>query len=229
MTMTKAERSRNLRYKRPALESMSFWEIRDELSSIMDKCSDVHWWMDTDEETLLNALDGDEDDAFEFKMAFSRLEADCERVDQMLNELNWLDDFEQVFNDCTVALIGNRFEQIGYDDYEENWCSLTSYEAGLAETEAGKRVMRMTKKEMLSTIGQCVGILLAYWNLRQKFDYLSATFDILRNQNTSLLDTIKEIEKLYNAAEAEEFHWSSSETKQFDRLLGTLPEDVWIL
>lgn len=230
MQNSKAERSRNLRYKRPALASMSFWEIWDEIDSIGEKCVDIHWWMDTDDETLLNALDGDEDDAFEFRMAFSDLEAECEQVSRMIQDVKrQYDDFEQVFNDCTVALIGNRYSQIGYDDYEEDYFALTSYEAGLGETEAGKRVMRMTKKDMLSTIGQCVGILLAYWNLRQKFDYLSATFDILRDQNTSLLDTIKEIEKLYEKAEEDDFYWNDNATKQYDRLLDTLPEDIWVI
>ena len=78
MSMTendRAYRARNLRYKRAALASMGFDIIRNELEEMRDSMDAIHWWSDQDEETLLNALDGDEDDAWEFKMAFSDLEA----------------------------------------------------------------------------------------------------------------------------------------------------------
>ena len=52
----------------------------------------------------------------------------------------------------------------------------------MAQTEAGKRLMRRTKADMIATIGQCLGILLAFFDLRQQYDYLKATFDILIRQ-----------------------------------------------
>lgn len=106
---------------------------------------------------------------------------------------------------------------------EEDYFSLTSYDQKLACTEAGKRLMRMTKANMLSTIGQCVGILISFLDLRQSYDYLKATFDILRDTNTSLLDTIKEISAAYKAAESCHFCSWYEETKRFDRLLSCLP------
>lgn len=112
---------------------------------------------------------------------------------------------------------------------KEDYFSLTAYEENLAETEAGKRLMRLTKKDMISTIGQCFGILMAYYDIRQQYDYLQATFDILRDQNTSLLDTIKEIDKLYASADAEGWDSFSDIEKRFDKLLDTLPDDIWII
>lgn len=88
--------------------------------------------------------------------------------------------------------------------------------------------MRMTKPEMLSTIGQCMGILILFLDLRQSYDYLKATFDILRDVNTSLLDTIKEITEAYEAAEAVHFYEGYEETKRFNRLLDCLPDRAWI-
>lgn len=220
-TMTPAERSRNLRYKRPALASMGFEAMRDELDMISDKCSDIHWWTDTDDETLLNALDGDEEDAWEFRLAFSELDTACERLNQALWE-SGID--AETFDNCTVAMIGNRYNLVGFDGYEEDYFSLTSYESKLAEGEAGKRLMRMTKKEMISTIGQCFGILMAFLDIRQRFDYLSATFDILKDQNTALLDTIKEIERLY-----EKSHDNWQECIKFDALVNALPQELWVM
>ena len=221
--MTPAERSRNLRYKRPALASMGYDAVTDELDMISDKCSDIHWWEDTDTETLLNALDGDEEDAWEFKMAFAELETRCEQLrDAVYNSCIDRDDFDN----CTVALIGNRYNLVGFDSYEEDYFSLCSYESHLAEEESGKRLMRLTKKEMISTIGQCFGILMAYLDVRQRFDSLQATFDILRDQNTSLLDNIKEIEKLYEAAQD---RWDSSAEQKWHNLTDALPQELWVI
>ena len=219
--MTPAERSRNLRYKRPALASMGFEAMRYELDMISDKCCDIHWWTDTDDETLLNALDGDEEDAWEFRLAFSELDTACDRLNQAL----WNSGIDaETFDDCTVALIGNRYNLVGFDDYEEDYFALTSYESELADGEAGKRIMRLTKKEMISTIGQCFGILMAFLDVRQRFDYLSATFDILKDQNTALLDTIKEIERLYEKASD---NWQECIT--FDALVNSLPQELWVM
>ena len=221
--MTKAERSRNLRYKRPALASMGYDAMTDELDMIADKCSDIRWWTDTDDETLLNALDGDEEDAWEFKMAFSELDAKCEQLrDAVYNSCIDRDDFDN----CTVALIGNRYNLVGFDGYEEDYFSLCGYESKLAEKEAGKRILRMTKPEMISTIGQCFGILMAFLDVRQRFDYLSATFDILRDQNTSVLDTIKEIEKLY---EETQDGWNSFAEQKWRNLTEALPQELWVM
>lgn len=220
MQQTKAERAKNLRYKRPALASMGWYNLTEELYQIASDCGDVRWYIDSDEDNLLAALDGDEEEAFEFKMAFADLEAKCELLQNAIDE-QW--DLEEYFDDCTVALIGNRYETVGYDGYQEDYYSLTSFEQHLAETEAGKRVCRWAKAEMLSKIGQCMGILLAYYDLRQSHDYLKATMDILRGENMSILKAIKEIEAAY---ERQGDHWRDD--KEFDKLCSTLPDRVWI-
>ena len=221
---TPAERARFLRHKKPALASMGFDTMLTEIDEISGKCADVHYWTDTDNETLLNALDGDEDDAWEFKMAFSDLESSCERLRDEIYGSSCIE--AETFDTCTVALVGNRYDLVGFDSYEEDYFSLGSYDSKLAETEAGKRLMRMTKSEMISTIGQCFGILMAYLDVRQRFDYLSATFDILRDQNTSLLDTIKEIERLYDMQQGTSRY---EECKEFEDLLKALPEEIWLM
>ena len=42
--------------------------------------------------------------------------------------------------------------------------------------------MRLTKPEMIATIGQCVGVLLAFYDLRHQYDYLKAAMDVLRDK-----------------------------------------------
>ncbi len=150
--MSKAYRTRNLRYKKPALASMGFEELSIELEEIREACVDIHYFIDQeDDETLLNALDGNEEEEYEFKMAFADLEAKAYELDRIMYDYYGWDstDFNKMYNDCTVALIGNRYRTLGYDFEEEDYFSLTSYEQKLAQTEAGKRLMRLTKAEMI--------------------------------------------------------------------------------
>ena len=235
MSEIKANRTRNLRYKRPALASMGFDVMIAELEEIEEACADVHWFVDQDEETLINALDGNEEEAWEFKFAFAALEAQADQLRQAMSE-NW--GYPAQFYDtpyyrrydyCTVALVGNRYRAIGWDADEEDYMSLTRYEEELAETEAGKWLMRLTKKDMISTIGQSVGTLLAFLDLRQSYDYLKATFDILRDENTSMLQQIKAIEAAYEEACCTDWwHIKKEAVERFDRLLEALPDRVWI-
>lgn len=228
-------RTRNLRYKRPALASMGFEVMIAELEEIEEACADVHWFVDQDEETLINALDGNEEEAWEFKFAFAALEAQADQLRQAMSE-NW--GYPAQFYDtpyyrrydyCTVALVGNRYRTIGWDADEEDYMSLTRYEEELAETEAGKWLMRLTKKDMISTIGQSVGTLLAFLDLRQSYDYLKATFDILRDENTSMLQQIKAIEAAYEEACCVDWwHTRKEAVEQFDLLLEALPQRAWI-
>ena len=220
----KSRRTRNLRYKKPALASFGYDAIVAEMWEIIGAIEDVQWFIDDGDETLLNALDGDNEAEWEFRMAFADLAAKADRFHELWDEM--VD--KQAFDDYTVALIGNRYKLIGYDWDEEDYYSLFGYEKDLAFTEAGKRVMRHTKADMLSNIGMCMGIMIAFLDLRQSYDYLKATFDILRDENTSLLQTLKEIQDLYAKAAAENFYSWRDATRQFDRMLANLPDHVWI-
>lgn len=227
MEMTKAERAKQLRYKRAALEEMGYDQMVSELYDIEDACAEVRWFIEQDDDTLLSALDGNDEEEYEFRMAFADVEGDANRLREAINDMPY--GVDEYFDDCTVALIGNRYKTVGYDGYEEDYFHLSNYEQGLAQTEAGKRIMRMTKAEMISTIGQCMGIVLAFWNLRQRYDYLKTTFDILRNENMTLLKHIKEIEAAYEKANAAglEYRWQP-EVKAFESLLENLPEKLWV-
>ena len=157
--MSKEERTRALRYKRPALASMGYEHIQSELWEIQEACENVQFYIEQDEDTLLSALDYDEEAEWEFKFAFAGLTA---KVDQLIESISeqahnfWGEDYAQLFDDCTVALLGNRYSLVGYDAIEEDYYALCGYDEQLATTEAGKRLMRRTKVEMIAIIGQCL-------------------------------------------------------------------------
>lgn len=221
MEMTKAERTRALRYKRPALATMGWDAIMQELEEIQEACDGVAYFFG-DEDELLDAFDGDAEEAWEFRMGFSELSAKSNQLFEAMYEWGDRDDFD----DCTVALIGNRYALVGYDGYEEDYYSLCRYEEELATTEAGKRLMRQTKADMIASIGQAVGTLMAFLDLRQSYDYLKATMDILRDENHSVLQTVKQIEDAYEKASENQYNWS--EIRYFDQITETLPSRMWV-
>lgn len=213
-----------LRYKRGALASMGYEAMVGELFEISEACSDVRWYMEQGDDSLLNALGEDEEAEWEFRMAFCELDGKAEQLLSALNEYV----IQEEYDDCTIALIGDRYNAVGYDSYEEDYYSLTKYESELAKSEAGKRMMRHTKVEMLSIIGQSLGTLVAFLDLRQQYDYLKAAFDILRGENTSLLQQIKEVDAAYEDAAEADFHSWHPAARRFDALLRALPERMWI-
>ncbi|MBQ7346054.1 MAG: hypothetical protein IJW45_08355 [Oscillospiraceae bacterium] len=220
----KAMKAKAMMYKRPALASMGYDSIISELYEIEEACEDVKWFMEQGDDTLLNALGDDEEAEWEFRMAFIDLDGKAYQLIERLQE----DLIREDYDDCTVALIGNRYETVGYDSYQEDYFRLTRYEAEAAQTEAGKRLMRHTKAEMISTFGQCLGTLIAFLDLRQQYDYLKAAMDVLRDENTSLLKLIKEIDEAYDAAEEVGFNSWYTEARRFDQLVKELPERMWL-
>ena len=62
MIISKSERTRALRYKRPALQTMGFDTILSELEEISCACDDVSYFLG-DQDALLDAFDGEEEEA----------------------------------------------------------------------------------------------------------------------------------------------------------------------
>ena len=229
MVVDKEQRTRALRYKRPALASMGYEHIQSELEEIVEACDDVAWFAG-DIDTLTAALDGSDEEAHEFMLACGDLSGQAGLLLEQLYEVGEYDTegTARMYDDCTVALIGNRYDLVGFDTLHEDYFSLTGYDTELAESEAGKRLMRRTKAEMLSTIGQSVGILVAFLDVRQKYDYLQATLDVLRDESGSILQAVKAINAAYEKAEGVGFQDFRQEAQEFERLLWAVPERMWV-
>ncbi len=66
--------------------------------------------------------------------------------------------------------------------------------------------------------------------LQNRYDSLKAALDILRDQNTGYLQTVKEIERLYEMVSADE--WTrkeySEESRKWKMYTDALPPEAWI-
>ena len=226
MNQSKKLKAKNLRYKKPIARDLNLDRITYDLYDIMEECENIRWYTDSEdgEDSLLNALDGDEDEAYEFKMAFADLCAECERMQEDLREV-WVPECFDIF--FVAAGAGS---YLGWDSYEGDYFEIDDGSGSWAEDEAKKKLKQMTKDELIAAVRQCFKVYQAYIGLRNRYDSLKAAIDILRDQNTGILQAIKEIDKLYEDASTEQGRYVeySKEWKEFDKYTDALPQEAWI-
>lgn len=226
---TRQLKAKNLRYKKPIVKDLNIDKIKEDLWDIQGECEDVRWYTDSEDGTdsLINALDGDEDEAYEFKMAFGDLCAECEKMREDL-EWEWVPECFDLF--FVAAGAGELYGGLlGYDAYEQDYFGLSCTEA-FAEDEAKKKLKQMTKDDMIAVARQCFRVYQSYIGLRNRYDSLKAAIDILRDRNTGVLQAVKEIERLYEAVSMDK--WTrdeySKESRDWKRYTDSLPPETWI-
>lgn len=222
---TKKHKAKQLRYKKPIAKDLNLDKINEDLWDIRETCEEIRWYTDSedDEDFLINALDGDEDEAFEFKMAFADLCAECERMQEDLQG-EWVPECFDIF----FVTVGAG-DLLGWDSYEGDYFGIDC-EDSFAEDEAKKQLKRMTKDELIASARQCFKIYQAYIGLRNRYDSLKAAIDILRDQNTGYLQIMKKIESLYEEVSKDD--WTrkeySKESREWERYTDALPQEAWI-
>ena len=225
----KKEKARNLRFKKPIVKDLNLDKITEGLWEIQGVCEEIRWYTDSDdgEDSLINALDGEEDEAYEFKMAFADLCAECERMQGDLQE-EWVPECFDIFFVASGA--GESYGgMLGWDFYEGDYFGIDGMDV-FAEDEARKKLKRLSKDDLITAARQCFKVYQAYIGLRNRYDSLKAAIDILRDQNTGFLQIIKEIEKLYEQAAEHQGLYAeySKEWKEFERYTDALPPETWI-
>lgn len=226
---TKQRKAIQLRYKKPIVRDLNLEFIQQDLWDIQIECEDVRWYVDSDdgEDSLINALDGDQDEAYEFKMAFADLCAECDRMIEDLSE-EWVPECFDIFFVATGA--GDAYGGLlGWDSFEGDYFGI-SCDSSFAEDEAKKKLKQMTKDDLIAAARQCFKVHHAYIGLRNRYDSLKAAIDILRDQNTGYLQVVKEIERLYEDASKDKWsgeHWSK-ESREWERYTDALPPEAWI-
>jgi len=227
---TKRRKAEALRYKKPIVRDLNLDTIRNDLWDIQEECEGIRWYTDSDdgEDSLINALDGDGDEAYEFRMAFADLCAECDRMRKDLED-EWVPKCFDIF--FVVIGAGDAYGGLlGYDTYEGDYFGINCIDA-YAEDEAKKKLKQMTKDDLIAAARQCFKVYHAYIGLRTRYDSLKAAIDILRDQNTGVLQTVREIERLYE--EATEDHWSkyewSKQSREWEQYTDALPPEAWIM
>ena len=178
----------------------------------------------SEEETLINALCGDEDEAAEFKIAFSDLAAEC---DQMWNDLQ--DAYVPEWFDILFVAVGaGDYEGgiFGFDEYVNDYYGLDPYDTNEAIKHSREKLKRLTKDELIEGVQACLKVLYAYLGLKDRYTNLKAAIDILKGQNIDNLNLVKNIEAAYEEIQGEFHDWGAE--NKFDRLVNNLTWEAWL-
>lgn len=226
---TKRNKAKQLRYKKPIVKNLNLDVVKEDLWDIQGECEEVRWYTDSEDGTdsLINALDGDDDEAYEFKMAFGDLCAECDQMRRDLEE-EWVPEcFDLFFVAIGAGESGGGL--LGWDSWEQDYFGLSCTNS-FAEDEAKKKLKQMKKDELIAAVRQCFKVYLSYIGLRNRYDSLKAAIDILRDKNMGIIQVVKEIEKLYEAVSVDRWtrdEWSK-ESRDWKRYTDALPPEAWI-
>ena len=196
---------------RPAVKGLTLEDIQGELWEMQDVCSDVAYAIQ-DEDIIEDAL-GSEEEAFEFRMAFSDLEYDLERMCDALRE-EWVPEYYDTFLPALHA--GQLYS---YDEEEDDFAPISSWESQWEEKQARDKVKRLTKDQLIDAAAQCLSVIRMYIALRYRFDCLSGALDIIRGVNRGIIDAVNAINEAHEKGEYE----------RIDNLALYLPPDVWVM
>lgn len=221
------EKARELRYKRPISRKLNIYRMRDTLMDIQEACDDVRHYVDEGDETLIDALDGDEEEAFEFKVAFSLLSAECEQFCDDFQE-----DFVPEYFDLFFAMADKGGRMLGYDEYEGDYYGLGDFMGRLANEEAASKMKRLTKDQLITAVQYCFGVYQAYISLTYRYDCIKASMDILRGENSEHLKMVRQYEELYERANEEtdgfRYDFKGDSCREMEKLAQALPQEAWI-
>ena len=221
--LKRAEKARNLRYKKAIACTMNLDNIRQWIGDTFDELEDVTYVAQNDE-IFVKAFDGDEEEAFEFRMAFDALSGDIYRFQNDLDE-EWI---PECFDDFFCSCAGAGDELAGYDVVEQDYFGLGVYAAEVGQDEARKRLERLTKKDLIEAAQRCYQVAVAYLGLRSRYEDLRAAVDIIRAENDGLMHGIKAIEELYDQWSKADYMEQIKIGYKIDDVADQLPVEVWV-
>ncbi len=131
----------------------------------------------------------------EYKELFDDLSVMAYRLLETLNEYDISDNWD----DMTVALIGETETVLGFDVVQEDYFHLVNgYDEDAAVDAARKRIMRLTKNEMLDCFRRVLGTLLAFYDIKTAHDCLTSIVTELDEKGAVLERKNQEINRLYS-------------------------------
>lgn len=233
----RASKARTLRYKKPIVTGLTLEAIQDKLYEMQGECYDVQYAIDGDDgDEILSAMLGDEDEAYQFKMAFSDLSAECERFREELEDWEWLDYLREYYDLFMVN--GNVEDEFGglagWDSYEGDYFGLQDhYSEEHAVTEAHEKLKKaLTKDKILDMFRMCMKVFTQYVGITYRYDCLKASMDILRQKNSEHLKSVTALNQIYDQADKEtsgfQFCWKSEAYNKLASIIDAMPKEAFI-
>ena len=267
--MNKERLARETLWKVPQMQTFGFAAMQSKLADMAETLADVLYTWDEDEGTILESVDDDDELAREFHLLCTDVQSHLEEIRKMFTaysdfncpslydlmtkteqaEMGDGEDWEEAqyttcraYDDCTVALLGKRFQypMSGFDPYEQDFFGLDEIDKDTATQKAKKRLMRLTKEQMVDLIGKSVAILISFNDFRIAYERFMIAYEILTGTNQATMEAIGEINKLYDEATAAwvksdrgRNQWKLNDKERFTlyrfhQTLENLPPRMWV-
>lgn len=204
-------KSRTPLYKKSCLaEGLSWDNITDWLYEIGED-GDPYGYEDVSKSGYYN----------DYKELFDELSAGAyDMYNALTNEYTY--SLRDIWDDYTVALLGELFTVYGYDAAECDYFKLSDdYEEELAVREAEKRLMRFTKAELIRNFQRVLKMIVMFLDLKCSHDCLMAVVEELNEKGALLERKNDRINALY-------MDLTGKNGEQFDMELRNIPPRMWV-
>lgn len=193
-------------WRKSMLEKLNLSTIEDMLQEIFDDGDECGYDCDTDGSYY--------DD---YKDQFDELAGAASELFDAMREY----EIEENWDDMTVSLMGEVYTVLGYDEVELDYYHLLSYEEDWATNEAAKRIMRLTKADMLRLFRKVLCTLMLFYDVKAAHDCLVSIVEELDERAALMKRKEDEINWLYKDL-------TGKNEEQFDALIETLPQRMWV-
>ncbi len=129
---------------------------------------------------------------------------------------------EDNWDDATVGLMGDVYTVLGFDAVEIDYCHLLSdYQEELATDEAAKRLLRLTKSELLALFRRVLCVITLFYDVKAAHDCLVSIVGELDERAVLMKRKEDQINWLYKDL-------TGKNEEQFDTLVESLPPRMWV-
>ncbi len=160
----------------------------------------------------------------DYKEQFDELAAGAFEMYEKIDEYRYDDEYERYsdkWNDMTVNLLGDLYKVYGWDVNELDYYKLDGYDEDLAVQECEKRLMRLTKQELIRNFRKVLMTIVMFFDLKAAHDCLTSIVEELDERGALLERKNERINLLY-----EDLTGKNGEA--FDEELRNLPHRMWV-
>ena len=194
-------------WKKSMLQKLNYYDIREQLEEICEN-GDMYGYDYGD----ISGYYAEYKDQFDdlAALAYDLISA----MDEYEVQENW--------DDMTVALLGEVYTVLGWDVQQLDYFGLlNTFEEELAQNEASKRILRLTKIEMLALFRKILCALLLFYDIKAAHDCLTSIVEELDERAAIMKRKDDAINNLYKDL-------TGKTAEQFDNLVNDLPQRMWV-
>lgn len=158
----------------------------------------------------------------EYKEQFDDLADGAYRLWYALDNSDYSDySLRDIWDDMTVALLGYQEKVLGFDQFEEDYFAMLSYQEDAAVEEAEKRLMRFTKEQLIKNFRKVLTTLILFFDIKAAHDCLESIVEELDERGAILERKNEQINKLYEDL-------TGSNAEDFDNIIRSIPPRMWV-